>query len=173
MIRSAIIPYYTINNKTYFLLFIDAKHNTLIDGGGHIDYNELNIDAAIREMKEESIGLINLIDKKNELLKQTINDNHNIYFFYDLKKNNIVELCRNFRQRFILCKDCDTHLKENSYMIWIEKKDLIDICNNKKVQLPIKLEEIINEEIINNQINYYPTIYPILKEIFLKMCTYF
>src|SRR5690242_8304144 len=67
--RAGIIPYYKSKKDIYYALFIDATYNQFTDGGGCINFLENPIDAAIRELYEESLGIF---DFRSDYLKEQI-----------------------------------------------------------------------------------------------------
>lgn len=186
IVRSGLIPYTKINNVIYFILFVDAGYGTIIDGGGHVEYRERHHKTAVREMYEESLGLI--IENSDEIIRKSIiiHDNHTKYFVYDIGYIDLEEICYNFRNRYLDCisgDSCHPNTTENSYMIYISKNDLIDICNGKLVSMPKNLKKLLKKNITepykNKDLNYvneflsglndYPDIYPKLREIFFKL----
>lgn len=58
--RAGVIMYTKINNKLYFGFGVDSIYNELTDFGGHLDRKDKNaITGALREFREESLGLFN------------------------------------------------------------------------------------------------------------------
>ena len=68
LVRSSFIPYIRINNKKYWLLgsFVDFPE-IKVDFGGKCHIKEDPINCAIRELKEETFGV--LVDPINKALK--------------------------------------------------------------------------------------------------------
>lgn len=69
--RGGVIVYHFKNKKLYFGFGVDSIYNELTDFGGHLDRSDKNvIEGALRECKEESLGVLNYTYKNvlNDLI---------------------------------------------------------------------------------------------------------
>jgi hypothetical protein len=83
---SGIIPIITYNKKVYFILFSCGK-GLISDAGGTIESNDSIEQTAIRELFEESCGIININDKdleKKSVYLDIFNQNKNNEFYKKL-----------------------------------------------------------------------------------------
>jgi hypothetical protein len=78
--RAGILPYIIHQEKRYYLFGVDRDYLTLLDFGGHREsYETKPLITALREMKEESHGLIkiNMISKIEEPIIRCFKNSYN------------------------------------------------------------------------------------------------
>lgn len=115
--RAGVIPLYYDDIKWYYCLGVDRKSQNLTDFGGCVEQGETAIDAALRELKEESLGLFDFIDASKIIEESSFaiyNDTSVVFFvLVDVDPNDIV---RRFRR----------HLydeSENSDLVWVDEDE--------------------------------------------------
>ncbi len=86
LIRAGVIPFTIKNNHLYFLLGIDRGTRELTDFGGGVKASESMVDAAYRELLEESCKLFYSDISKNDVTSSVAITNHvqntAIFFVY-------------------------------------------------------------------------------------------
>ena len=103
---SGIIPIITYNKKVYFILFSSGK-NLISDAGGTLEDNNSISKTAIRELFEESCGLINITEEDlqtKSIFIDIINPDKNHIFYKKI-----------YRAYFILIKNIDLSDLMNYY----------------------------------------------------------
>src|SRR5260221_2651883 len=113
--RSGIIPYYILNNIRYYFIFIDKNYGTIIDGGGHIEEGESSLNAAIRELNEESLFLFSYDYNEIKDITLNISDNNTMIYFLEINissNEEAYEYCLIFRDRFNTCIEKDNCREE-------------------------------------------------------------
>jgi len=85
-VRAGVIPYTIYNNQLYFLLGIDRKTRELTDFGGGVKSTEGLLEAAYRELHEETCGMfagrVTRQHLQNSLLLLTKKRDTGIFFLY-------------------------------------------------------------------------------------------
>lgn len=130
------VTIYVINNKKQILLQRRSKNrrfcpNMLGVIAGHVEYNEVPIECAIRELKEEigikvnKTNIYNLYDRY--LVKEKFN-NHFMYSFYTI--------CDKKEEDFKIQKE------ELSYVKWYDLDDVIEMTKNNNKEVVFKKNEI-------------------------------
>lgn len=88
--RVSIIPYIVEQSGVvYFLLGIDSIYGELTDCGGMRRKTETIVETGIRELSEETMGIVDLMNKKEEVKNNSyvIYKNERIILFYKIDKN--------------------------------------------------------------------------------------
>lgn len=149
--RAGIIPYTIIDNKKYFCLGIDAMYGTLTDFGGGVKRYENFVEAACRELEEESLGIFNftskeLIDKvrKNSV---TIYDSNTAIIFLHVKIENTDDIIDLYDYKF---KNSSGKI-ENSAVVWIPEDIFFYLIKSGKS--------------IRNGKNFYPSVYKVVNDL--------
>ena len=98
--RAGVIPYTIKDGKKYFLLGIDAKFGTLTDFGGGVKRGENFIEAACRELDEESLGIFNFLhpERMKEVRQNstTVYDDNSAIIFLNVSVDSMNDVCGNF-----------------------------------------------------------------------------
>ncbi len=183
-VRSGMIPYFKLGHSRYYFVFIDRYYGTIIDGGGHVEKGEDFIDTAIRELTEESLNIFNCTYEDIIDNSMCIFDQNSIIIFYEVditSKKEALSYCQEFRKYFNHCQRsyCREETKENSYLIYIEEEDLINVCDNKIIDLPREFLVMFKENItvptknsdlsfveeFRNGLTVYPKVYPLISNL--------
>jgi hypothetical protein len=138
-LRSGVIPFTVNDGKKFFCLGIDEKYGTLTDFGGGVKRGEHFLDAACRELEEESLGIFDFRSESCiEKLKTnsiTIHDCNTAIVFINIHIENMNEIVKLYNKRY-----SDISRAENSGIIWIPEdiffyliKSGKTICNGKHV----------------------------------------
>lgn len=131
--RCSILLYTEVDSKFYYCLGVDSKYKSLITFGGCKEDNEDHLDAAIRELFEESLGVIDLTELKNTILldHKVVKDN-NYMFPCKVNVSGMDIIVNIFRDIYKV-----SVLSEMSDIIWVEKDHLIKLLiNNKNIFHP-------------------------------------
>jgi len=138
-LRAGVIPFTIKEDKKYFCLGIDAKYGTLTDFGGGVKRNEHFLNAACRELEEESLGIFDF--RSNECMEKlnsnslTIHDNNTAIIFVNVNIDNMDDITRLYNKKVVTASK-----PENSGIIWIPEdvffyliKSGKTICSGKHV----------------------------------------
>jgi hypothetical protein len=116
--RAGVIPFVVEDDEIYYCMGVDAKYGELTDFGGCIGDRESALDAALRELEEESLGVFNFRDScTKEIIQKTsvaiYNDIGVVVYF--------VPICAN---RQIITAEYNEQMKkhmdpENSGLVWV------------------------------------------------------
>jgi hypothetical protein len=187
---AGVIPLIKFNKKIYFILFSSGK-NIISDAGGTIDKNESILSTAIRELKEESCGIININEntlKNNSIYFDVLNNNKNnkyynklyrIYFIlidnidlYDLM--NYYSNLKKFKQYDFnpYVETFGIHLISLDWIHYYNNQIYMNTHTNKIKKLNNRLELIISHIIdkYDNLDTFYKKIIKKLKFIHLDKC---
>jgi len=159
-IRSGIIPYIRENNETIYFFCIDTKYNEITDPGGSVKKNENFLDASLRELEEETLGLFDFRDMKDFIENNSIIVYNRSYcmIFQQCQVEDKLNICKTYLDRYEINKDKEP---ENSFLIWIKEEDLKKMSMGEKVNMPEELKNVCGIEI-------YPNIYSKIKCILKK-----
>ena len=166
--RAGVILFYREGGNLFFGLAVDSKFHSLTDfGGGKTNTDLTPIDTAIRELCEETLGLIKvtkdydfesvktstksgLILKYSDFLKSwTIRCSESLIIFLEIS-GNLEFLIKEFNDEF----DKNSDDSENSAITIVNETELrryLSPISRKKVYLCVrrllnsKLEEILNQ----------------------------
>lgn len=152
--RASVVPYFVVDGERRFLFGVSSDSDLLCDLGGGVDENEDFIDAAIRELYEESMGLISI--DYDSILENSIAmyNEFNVVLFILVEIEDADELCNQFHETYIegIQDNLDSVYLETSYMLWISESDLRLLCKGEEVYIPESIEEA------------YGSIYPNINE---------
>ena len=149
--RAGIIPYTIVNNKKYFCLGVDSMYGTLTDFGGGVKRYENFVEAACRELEEESLGIFNFTSK--ELMEKvrknstTIYDCNTAIIFLNVKIENINDIIDLYEYKF---KNSAGKI-ENSAVVWIPEDIFFYLIKSGKS--------------IKNGKNFYPSVYKVVNDL--------
>lgn len=147
-IRSGVIPYFTLEMKRYYFMFIDRKYGGLIDGGGHIEVGENFISCAVRELSEESLNIFNYSYEDLRTKSLCYYDKNTIVLFPEVEINSLKEAlsyCVQFRESYLDCErkgNCKKESIENSYLIYISEGELLSVLHGDDVEMNNELVEL-------------------------------
>jgi hypothetical protein len=149
--RAGIIPYTVIDNKKFFCLGIDAMYGTLTDFGGGVKRSENFVEAACRELEEESLGIFNFTTK--ELMEKvrknstTIYDSYTAIIFLNVMIERIEDIVDLYDYKF----KRETGKIENSAVLWIPEDIFFYLIKSGK--------SIRNGKIL------YPSVYKVVNDL--------
>ena len=149
--RAGIIPYTVINNKKFFCLGVDAMYGTLTDFGGGVKRSENFVEAACRELEEESLGIFDFTTKElmDKVRKNstTIYDSYTAIIFLNVKIENIDDIIDLYDYKF---KHTSGRV-ENSAVLWIPEDIFFYLIKSGK--------SIRNGKIL------YPSVYKVVNDL--------
>jgi len=185
---AGVIPIILYNDKPYFILFSCGK-GVITDAGGTIEYNDSIEQTALRELFEESCGIININEndlKKKSVYFDIINNNKNNEFYKKLYRIYFI-LIGNINLSDLLhyyvnlkkFKKFDRNPFTETYGIHLINLDWIHYYNNDiymnthtdKIKLLNNRLKIIMKNIMNkfgNLDNFYNIVNKKIKKINLK-----
>lgn len=119
--RAGIIPYTKINNIFYFCLGLDSRHKELTELAGGVSYSaDANwINGAIREFREESLGIFNDLTIDDVQNSPVIFDEYNSMILYYIADIDPQSMC----DEFILKYNKQEHA-EVCAIVWIPYREL-------------------------------------------------
>ena len=150
---AGILPFSILNGNVFFLLGKDSMENTWSDFGGRVELKDQgnNINTAIREFYEESLGVILSIDNVKLLLKDKSNFtmtktktlNGAPYYMFIVKICHSDKLPDEFSSRKQFCEyiRIDKKFKEKKEISWFSKKQVLDSIDNDNL---IPLRHVFN-----------------------------
>ena len=148
--RAGIIPYTVISGIKYFCLGVDSKYGTLTDFGGGVKKHEDFVEAACRELEEESLGIFDFTSKENiEMVRKyskTVYDNSTAVIFLHLNLNNLGTTVKEYQTRF-----SNENYAENSNIMWIPEDAFFYLIKSGKT--------------IRNGKYIYPSVYKVVNDL--------
>ncbi len=137
---AGIIPLINYNKKIFFILFSSGK-NIISDAGGTLENNDSILSTAVRELFEESCGIINISEdelQKKSIYIDIINQNKNnkfykkLYRIYFILINNInLSDLLNYYINLKKFKPYDRNPFTETYGIHLIKLDWIHYYNDQ------------------------------------------
>lgn len=119
--RAGVIPYTVVQNRIYLLLGVDRRTRELTDFGGGCKANETAIDAAWRELQEESCKLFENLEQK--ALEQSVavmtKDQQAVIFFMKISTELLTDTQEKFKRKQEQLQDYKKHL-ELIGVKWVE-----------------------------------------------------
>lgn len=128
--RAGIIPYIKVGASPLYFFMIDSKYGQLTDPGGHVNAREDWIDAALRELAEETRGIFDYRLQRHNVIDTGVavwsEKQKTILVFLQVQTTDPYGLCRKYREDFVDGVKRSEPRKdlENSMMICIEHNDL-------------------------------------------------
>lgn len=151
ILRSGVVPYAMIGGLRYFAFFIDAKYHEITDGGGGVHRGLDFLEEGLRELKEESLGVLDYtslapsIRDVGTTLVGTIQGRRTAMTFFEIQIASLrvlqvmmVRYRRLYQKRRIeqACGEwVDPKTMENSFLLWMAEPDLKELSLEKKVSL--------------------------------------
>ncbi len=123
--RGSIVPYVKYDDSIYLMLGIDAITNEITDIGGGVKKYESNLTASIRELKEETKGLLNLSPHQILFDVAVIVDNETV-IFHELTINEKISL-----EQFSDVSFHNKAMNEIKRLIWVDYSDFLDLLRPK------------------------------------------
>lgn len=141
--RASVIPYYVHEGMKYFALFMDSRFRELTDCGGALKDKSDFLSEALRELKEESLGIFDL-SSFGDHLKTCVcyYDTERVVIFVEILKESYFKYAPKLFHRVYKKKVLEyfsgenvnmDHL-ENCSMCWISDDDLKELTLNKQVK---------------------------------------
>jgi len=150
-IRSGAIIYTHFGGKTYFCLGQDSIYGDLTDFSGGKKQNESVIEAGLRELEEESLGVFG---------KLTLNDVKesmgfycsNMLIMFIRRDVDMEETKKNFSNRLQkkitnIGNGGITEGVEVNDIVWLESKEFLDILNGKGRRVYSRVRRILSKVI--------------------------
>lgn len=128
--RAGIIPYIKIGGIPHYFFMVDSKYGQLTDPGGRVNSEELWIDAAIREMAEETRGIFDYREQREDVIDSGIAvwsaEKGTILVFLKIHNEDPYGLCTRYRVDFVegVKRGESRQRLENSMMMCISHSDL-------------------------------------------------
>lgn len=148
--RAGIIPFTRLHGEIYYFLTIDANFQELTDPGGHVKERESFLQAAVRELDEETLGIFNFCSERQiEHIRQNsvcYISGRTILILQPVIVDSLLDLSKLFLQRLKEEKEgrgSITHL-ENTHLVWISESHLRRLASgDAKVPLPTELSQLV------------------------------
>jgi hypothetical protein len=156
--RVSIVPYYTRKYVNYYYLGIDTKYWSTCDLGGLCSKDENFVIGAIRELKEETLGVFNITNAQHIIDNSTcIYDSEVMIIFQKINIDDPFLPCEIYRELYekAILNNIEPSYLENSYLIIISEENLKQLVNDEDVELPENLSLLINKS--NNSIHMHRT----------------
>lgn len=137
-VRAGIIPYTMYDGKLYFGFGVDTTYGDLTDFGGGVQKSDKNpINGAIREFREESLGVFDPICDEDIYTKYMIYTDKilTILVYYDVNPKCIID---NFRQ-----KVSSIEKPEVKDIIWLSKEDLLNSVLGKGSRIYYRVRHLL------------------------------
>jgi hypothetical protein len=116
--RGGVIMYIVENNTLYFGFGVDAIYNELTDFGGHLDRSDKNvIEGALRECREESLGVLNYTYKN--VLNDLILYDDKMAILLVLTNESMDKINLNFKKKLTLRKKVEVN-----DIVWLSLDEL-------------------------------------------------
>ena len=128
--RAGIIPYIKVGTSPLYFFMIDSKYGQLTDPGGHVNIREEWMDAALRELAEETRGIFDYRSQRTEVVDTGVavwsDKQKTVLVFLPIQTIDPYGLCRRYREGFVDGVKRSEARKdlENSMMICIGHDDL-------------------------------------------------
>lgn len=149
-LRAGIIPYTIFNGKVYFGFGIDTRTSELTDfGGGVQKQDKTPINTAIREFREESLGIFDPL---------WLDDLNGQYLIYS-KKMLII---------FLYCGMIDTHITRFKFnfklsnllhkqsevkgIIWLDSNELLECIKYDKYRIYSRVKNFLKNPILKDNL---------------------
>ena len=118
-IRSGVIPYKKLSNgNNEFCFGIDSKHLSVGSFSGSLKKGESVVDAGLREFSEESLGVFDIIDKKDIMNCIAVYDDLQVIMFLPINWTS------GLNEKFLKRK---TYTSEMSSLVFYEYEELFNI----------------------------------------------
>lgn len=126
--RAGFILYTVHNQRLYIGLGVDAKNHELTDFAGHVIYKigESVVNGALRELKEETLGIFSPITSKDIENCLTIYDNNNLVIFMHININPEM-VSEEFNEKYQLSAD---YKPEVCAITWLTLQEFDDAIKN-------------------------------------------
>lgn len=149
--RASIVPVVKKDGINYFFLCIDAKYKQITDPGGRIRSDEDFITGAVRELKEETMGIFDFTMHPIEYIRAnsvSVYDNNMIIVFQRVDIESFSQYCAEHKRRYIAAKIAGAAAEnvENSEMVWISEPDLRSLCepgSKQELKMPADLYQAL------------------------------
>jgi hypothetical protein len=136
--RASIIPFFVLEDVKYYALFLDSRYRELTDCGGAVKKGENFLDSSIRELKEESLEIIDLTSFRKVLGGcKCYYDHERIVIFVQTTKKTLYEnsslaYIRKYQEKVVgyfngIIPDLST--LENCYLLWLSDSQIENICD--------------------------------------------
>lgn len=138
-VRAGVIVYTKENETTYFCLGVDTESGNLTDFGGGVKKGETVVDGALRELKEESLGVFGDIDKA-DLDDMFIFHSYNmaiIFIHLDINKGRVDKL---FKERVK-----DKFEPEVCDVVWLPTEEFMESIHGRGKKLYIRVRRLLNK----------------------------
>lgn len=124
--RAGVIPYTKIDNIFYFCLGIDSRHRELTELAGGVSYStDFNwINGAIREFREESLGIFENLTVDDVKNSPVIFDEYNSMILYQVENVDPQRMCDEFLIRYNQQDNAEV-----CAIVWIPYSELHKILN--------------------------------------------
>lgn len=125
--RAGVIIYAKIDDVKYFCLGVDSKYGTLTDFGGGVKSNETFLQAASRELREESLNVFKF--KAIELHKYSsiVYDKNMSIMFLRIKISDMNKFVIQFHKRL-----SKSNYSENSSIMWVNESIFNELVRTGK-----------------------------------------
>jgi ADP-ribose pyrophosphatase YjhB (NUDIX family) len=125
--RAGVIPVFYNGTEFNYCLGVDKKYNDLTDFGGGVNLSEEPLEAALRELKEESLNIFDFFDviEKIRTSSYAIYDSKGIIVFFVLVKVDMLETQKMFLTRF-------DNESENSSIVWLKESEFQELLSSDK-----------------------------------------
>ena len=172
-IRAGVIPFTIKNNHLYFLLGIDRGTRELSDFGGGVKMSETMVDAAYRELLEESCKLFCGVISKNDLTCSVAITNHvqNTAIFFVYIDSSWLQRAES---EFSDCQRKLAGVKKYNELIgikWVKDQDFETIAFDKYNQcMWRRIQNILCGNTSWNELRFSLILGPELTKIIINTC---
>lgn len=136
--RASIIPYYILDEVKHYALFLDTRFRQLTDCGGSVKKGEFFLDAALRELNEESLGIINLMSCKKTMYNcKCYHDHERITIFVEISKKSVDKSSLSYISkyqdkvvRYFNGEYQNLNTLENCSILWLKEREITNLCND-------------------------------------------
>ena len=138
--RSGIIPYCIVQGQLYFILGLDSVFPTLSDFSGGQKDGELMWQAAIREFREESLGVFGIPSLQELQSELAIINNDSMTIFYQIEVDDLDNLEQRFASKV-------TRKSEMTKLKILDAKLMIKAVIHNRPHIFIRVRELLFDHI--------------------------